>query len=99
MAIYLSRRVRRDRLQEIGEGFKIGRLGAVSSGAEKRKVRMGRDESLRKRRGWSHSDSHHESRADLTPLQTPLHSWIPGKPVEKGGIKPLTNVSAGRIKK
>ena len=95
MAIYLSRRVRWNRLQEIGEGFKIGRLGAVSSGAKKRKVRMGRDESLRKRRGGSHSDSHHESRADLTPL----HSWIPGKPVEKGGIKPLTNVSAGRIKK
>jgi len=49
VAIYLSRRVRGDRLQEIGEAFKIGRYSTVSSVVERVRVRMGRDESLCKR--------------------------------------------------
>ena len=49
VAIYLTRRLRGDRLREIGEAFKIGRHITVSSIVERMKVRIGSDERLRKR--------------------------------------------------
>jgi len=49
VAIYLARRLRGDRLKEIGEAFKIGRYSTVSSIVERMKVRMGSDETLRKK--------------------------------------------------
>jgi hypothetical protein len=49
VAIYLARRLRGDRLKEIGEAFGIGRYSTVSSVVERMKVRMGRDELLRKK--------------------------------------------------
>jgi putative transposase len=49
MAIYLSRRLRGDRLKEIGAAFKIGRYSTVSSVVERMKDRIGKDESLQKR--------------------------------------------------
>ena len=49
VAIYLARRLRGDRLREIGEEFKIGRYSTVSSIVERMKVRIGNDERLRKR--------------------------------------------------
>ena len=49
VAIYLARRLRGDRLREIGEEFKIGRDSTVSSIVERMKVRIGSDERLRKR--------------------------------------------------
>ena len=49
VAIYLARRLRGDRLKEIGESFGIGSYSTVSSVVERMKVRMGRDESLRKK--------------------------------------------------
>jgi len=49
VAIYLARRLRGDRLKEIGEAFKIGRYSTVSSIVERVKVRIGSDEMLRKK--------------------------------------------------
>jgi chromosomal replication initiation ATPase DnaA len=49
VAIYLARRLRRDRLKEIGEAFQIGGYSTVSSIVERMKVRVGSDERLRKR--------------------------------------------------
>ena len=49
VAIYLARRLRGDRLKEIGEAFGIGRYSTVSSVVERMKVRMGRDKLLRKK--------------------------------------------------
>ncbi len=49
VAIYLARRLRGDRLKEIGEAFKIDRYSTVSSIVERMKVRIGSDETLRKR--------------------------------------------------
>ena len=49
VAIYLARRLRGDRLKEIGAAFKINRYSAVSSIVERMKVRIGSDETLRKR--------------------------------------------------
>jgi hypothetical protein len=49
VAIYLARRLRGDRLREIGEAFKIGLYSTVSSIVERMKVRIGRDELLRKK--------------------------------------------------
>lgn len=49
VAIYLARRLRGDRLKEIGEAFKIGRYSTVSSIVERMKVRIGSDETLRKK--------------------------------------------------
>ena len=49
MAIYLMRRLRGDRLKEIGEAFKIDRYSAVSPITERMKVRIETDEGLRKR--------------------------------------------------
>jgi hypothetical protein len=49
VAIYLARRLRGDRLKEIGEAFKIGRYSTVSSIVQRMKVRIGSDERLRKK--------------------------------------------------
>ncbi len=49
VGIYLARRLRGDRLKEIGDAFKIGRYSTVSSIVERMKVRIGSDETLRKR--------------------------------------------------
>jgi len=49
VAIYLARRLRGDRLKEIGGAFQIGRYSTVSSIVERMKVRIGSDEKLRKR--------------------------------------------------
>ncbi len=49
VAIYLARRLRGDRLKEIGELFQIGPYSTVSSIGERMKVRGGSDERLRKR--------------------------------------------------
>jgi hypothetical protein len=49
VAIYLTRRLRGDRLKEIGEAFKIDRYSTVSTIVERMKVRIERDERLRKR--------------------------------------------------
>ena len=49
VAIYLMRRLRGDRLKEIGEAFKIDRYSAVSPITERMKVRIETDEGLRKR--------------------------------------------------
>lgn len=49
VAIYLARRLRGDRLREIGEAFKSGRYSTVSSILERMKVRIGSDERLLKR--------------------------------------------------
>ena len=49
VAIYLARRLRGDRLKEIGETFRIGRYSTVSSIVERMKVRIGSDERLRKK--------------------------------------------------
>ena len=49
VAIYLARRLRGDRLREIGEAFKISRYSTVSSIVERMKIRITRDERLRKR--------------------------------------------------
>jgi putative transposase len=49
VAIYLTRRLRGDRLKEIGEAFKIDRYSTVSTIVERMKVRIERDEGLRKR--------------------------------------------------
>ncbi len=49
MAIYLARRLRGDRLKEIGEAFGIGGYSTVSSAVQRVKVGMGEDELLRKR--------------------------------------------------
>ena len=45
----LTRRLRGDRLKEIGEAFKIDRYSTVSTIVERMKVRIERDEGLRKR--------------------------------------------------
>jgi hypothetical protein len=47
VAIYLARRLRGDRLKEIGEAFKIGGYSTVSSVVQRVKVGMERDELLR----------------------------------------------------
>ena len=49
VAIYLTRRLRGDRLREIGETFKIDRYSTVSTIVERMKVRIERDETLRKK--------------------------------------------------
>ena len=49
VAIYLARRLRGDRLKEIGEAFRIDRYSTVSSIVERMKVRIGSDERLRKK--------------------------------------------------
>jgi len=49
VAIYLARKLRGDRLKEIGEAFGIGRYSTVSSVVERMKARIGRDELLRKK--------------------------------------------------
>jgi putative transposase len=49
VAIYLARRLRGDRLKEIGEAFKIGGYSTVSSVVQRMKVGMERDELLRKK--------------------------------------------------
>jgi len=49
VAIYLARRLRGDRLKEIGEAFKIGGYSTVSSAVQRVKVGMERDELLRKK--------------------------------------------------
>jgi hypothetical protein len=49
VAIYLVRRLRGDRLKEIGTAFRIDRYSTVSSIVERMKARIGRDESLRKK--------------------------------------------------
>jgi chromosomal replication initiation ATPase DnaA len=49
VAIYLARRLRGDRLKEIGEAFQIGGYSTVSSIVERMKVRIGSDERLRKK--------------------------------------------------
>ena len=49
VAIYLARRLRGDRLKEIGGAFQIGQYSTVSSIVERMKVRIGSDERLRKR--------------------------------------------------
>jgi len=49
VAIYLTRRLRGDRLKEIGEAFKIDRYSTVSTIVERMKVRIERDETLRKK--------------------------------------------------
>jgi len=49
VAIYLVRRLRGDRLREIGMAFRINRTSTVSSIVERMKVRLKRDESLQKR--------------------------------------------------
>ncbi len=49
VAIYLTRRLRGDRLKEIGEAFKIDRYSTVSTIVERMKVRIERDERLRKK--------------------------------------------------
>ena len=49
VAIYLTRRLRGDRLKEIGAAFKIDRYSTVSTIVERMKVRIERDETLRKK--------------------------------------------------
>ena len=49
MAIDLARRLRGDRLKQIGEAFKIGRYNTVSSFAGRMKRGIRGDEGLRKR--------------------------------------------------
>ena len=49
VAIYLARRLRGDRLKEIGDAFKIGRYSTVSSIVERMKVRIKSDETIRKK--------------------------------------------------
>ncbi len=49
VVIYLARRLRGDRLKEIGEVFGIGGYSTVSSAVQRVKVGMEKDESLRKR--------------------------------------------------
>jgi hypothetical protein len=49
VARYLVRRLRGDRLKEIGEMFGIGRYSTVSSVVQRMKVGMARDEGLRKK--------------------------------------------------
>jgi chromosomal replication initiation ATPase DnaA len=44
MAIYLARRLRGDRLKEIGEAFKIDQYSTVSTIVERMKARIGSDE-------------------------------------------------------
>ncbi len=48
-AVYLMRKIRRDRLKEIGELFGIGKYSSVSSMIEGTKQRMKTDRSFRKR--------------------------------------------------
>ena len=49
VVIYLARRLRGDRLKEIGGAFKICQYSTVSSIVERMKVRIGSDERLRKK--------------------------------------------------
>jgi chromosomal replication initiation ATPase DnaA len=49
VATYLTRRLRGDRLKEIGAAFKINRYRTVSTIVERMKVRIERDEKLRKK--------------------------------------------------
>ena len=49
VTIYLARRLRGDRLKEIGEAFGIGRYSTVSSVVGRMKARMGRDKLLQKK--------------------------------------------------
>src|SRR4030042_5741019 len=49
VAIYLARRLRGDRLKEIGDAFKIGRYSTVSSIGERMKVRIKSDETIGKK--------------------------------------------------
>jgi len=49
VAIYLARRLRGDRLREIGEVFKISSYSSVSSVVERMKMRIESDERLRKK--------------------------------------------------
>ena len=49
VAIYLVRKLRGDRLKEIGEVFGIGKYSTVSSAVQRVKVGIERDERLRKR--------------------------------------------------
>jgi hypothetical protein len=45
----LARRLRGDRLKEMGEAFKIGRYRTVRSIGERMEVRIGSDEMIRKK--------------------------------------------------
>jgi chromosomal replication initiation ATPase DnaA len=47
-AVYLMRKIRRDRLEEIGERFGIGKYSSVSSMIEGVKQRLRTDRSFRK---------------------------------------------------
>lgn len=49
VAMYLSRRLRGDRLKEIGNGFGLGKYSSVSSVVERVKVLIARDKILRER--------------------------------------------------
>jgi len=70
VAIYLAGRLRRDRLKEIGEALQIGRYSTVSSIVERMKVRIGSDETLRKR------VDRLISTIQMSQEQTPLFSAI-----------------------
>ncbi len=51
MAIYLARRLRRDRLKEIGKAFGIDGYSTVNSAVQRMKVGMDKDELLQKKEG------------------------------------------------
>jgi putative transposase len=73
VAIYLARRLRGDRLKEIGEAFKIGRYSTVSSIVERMKVRIGSDERLRKKVDQLMSTIQmSQEHSPLVPLTSPL---------------------------
>jgi hypothetical protein len=49
VAIYLARRLRRDRLKEIGESLQINTYSSISSAAERLKAALPADKGLRRR--------------------------------------------------
>ena len=71
VAVYLTRRLRRDRLKEIGEAFQVKTYSSVSSVVERLKAALSADRRLRQRVERLVSNHRQEPRADLTPV-TPV---------------------------
>ena len=67
VAIYLTRKLRRDTLKDIGMQFYIDTDSTVSSIMERMKKRIAEDRVFSSRFGWNSGVDQNELRADLTP--------------------------------
>jgi len=82
-AIYLIRKLSRDRLKEIGLAFMLKKYSTVSSIIERVKSRMKNDQNLEKTYQKTGRAIKKESRADLTPLLTKFNEPVSIKRVRE----------------